>query len=120
MNPLNPYGADKKTRETALLLHLSQLLGYVAPVLGWVVPVIIWQVKKDEMPLIDAHGKNVVNWLLSSLIYWTISVILAFVLIGIPMLILMGALVIIFPIIGAIKGNNGEVWKYPGAIPFFR
>lgn len=120
MNPLNPYGTDKKTRETALLLHLSQFLGYIAPVLGWVVPVIIWQVKKDEMPQINAHGKNVVNWILSQLIYWAICIVLFFVLIGIPLMMILGVLAIVFPIVGAIKGNNGEVWKYPLAIPFFK
>jgi uncharacterized Tic20 family protein len=27
---------------------------------------------------------------------------------------------IVFPIIGGIKANNGEVWKYPLSIPFFK
>ncbi len=120
MQAPQPFGDEKKTRETALFLHLSQFLGYVIPVAGLVVPVIIWQVKKNELPLIDEHGKNVANWIISSLIYWVISFVLMFVLIGIPMMIVLGILAIVFPIIGAIKGNNGEVWKYPGAIPFFR
>jgi uncharacterized Tic20 family protein len=39
--------------------------------------------------------------------------------IGVPLLIILGVLGIIFPIIAGIKANNGEVWKYPGAIGFF-
>ena len=30
------------------------------------------------------------------------------------------ALCIIFPIIGGIKANNGELWKYPLSIQFFK
>ena len=120
MQAPQPFGSEKKTRETALFLHLSQFAGYLIPLAGLVVPIIIWQVKKNELPVIDAHGKNVANWMISEIIYGVIFAILSFVLIGIPLLMILGVLAIVFPIIGAIKGNNGEVWKYPGAIPFFK
>jgi uncharacterized Tic20 family protein len=103
----------------ALFLHLSQLAGFVIPLAGWIAPILIWQLKKQEMPALDAHGKVVVNWILSELIYGTICVILIFVVIGIPLLIVLMLLGIIFPIIGAIKADNGEVWKYPLSIRFF-
>jgi uncharacterized Tic20 family protein len=77
-------------------------------------------VKKDELPGIDVHGKNVANWILSKIIYAVISLILVLAIIGIPLLIALGVISIIFPIIGAIKANNGEVWKYPLSIPFFK
>jgi len=41
------------------------------------------------------------------------------VLIGIPLLIALAILAIVFPIVAAIKANNGQVWKYPLSIPFF-
>ena len=66
----------------------------------------------------DAHGKNAANWLISAAIYAVVSVLLVFVVIGIPMLIALGAASIAFPIIAAIKANNGELWKYPLAITF--
>jgi len=115
-----PPEVEKQTRQMAMLLHLSVLAGFIVPFAGLIVPILIWQMKKDELPLIDVHGKNVVNWIISALIYTVICFALWFVLIGIPLSIALGLVGIIFPIIGAIKGNNGEVWKYPLAISFFK
>ena len=108
-----------KAKEWGLILHLSQFCGMAAPLAGFIVPIVIWQIKKDEIPLVDAHGKVVANWLISFMIYGVVCFILSFVIIGIPMLIILGALAVIFPIVGAIKANNGEVWRYPLSITFF-
>jgi uncharacterized Tic20 family protein len=110
---------EKQTREWAMILHLSLFSGYVVPGGGLVVPIVIWQVKKSELPGIDAHGKIVVNWIISFIIYALPCFILSFFLIGIPFLIALMIIGIIFPIIGGIKASNGELWKYPLSIPFF-
>jgi len=107
-------------RQWAMLLHFSLLAGFVVPFAGLIVPIIIWQLKKDEFPGIDAHGKVVVNWMISGIIYGAVCSLLIFILIGIPLLIVLGALAVIFPIIGGIKANNGELWKYPLSIPFLK
>ena len=108
-----------KERQMGLFLHLSQLANLVFPPAGIIAPIVIWQVFKEKMPALDAHGKMVTNWMISSIIYWAISIVLLFVFfIGlIPMLGLMIA-GIVFPIIGAIKANNGEFWEYPLTIKF--
>jgi uncharacterized Tic20 family protein len=110
---------QQQVGQWALFLHLSQLAGFIIPLAGWVAPILIWQLKKQEMPALDPHGKVVVNWILSELIYGTVCFILFFVVIGIPLLIVLLMLGIIFPIIGAIKADNGEVWQYPLSIRFF-
>jgi uncharacterized Tic20 family protein len=110
---------QQQVGQWALFLHLSQLAGLIVPVAGWIVPILIWQIKKQEMPALDPHGKVVVNWILSALIYATVSIILIFFVIGIPILIVLMMLGIIFPIIGAIKAANGEIWQYPLSIRFF-
>ena len=110
-----------ETRDWALYLHLSQLLGLTAlPVVGWLAPVLIWQLKKDELPGLDAHGKIVVNWLISEIIYAVVCALLCFVCVGIPLLVVLGIMGIVFPIIGGVKAQNGELWPYPGAIRFLR
>ncbi len=113
-------GMDQQTRQWAMILHLSQFAGYVVPLAGLVAPIVIWQVKKNELPGIDAHGKVVSNWILSAIIYAIVSFVLMVILIGIPMLLALGLMAIVFPIIGGIKANNGELWKYPLSIPFFK
>jgi len=85
-----------------------------------VIPIVIWQIKKSELPGIDAHGKIVVNWIISEIIYLLVCLLLTLVLIGVPLLIAVGALGILFPIIGAIKANNGQVWRYPFSITVLR
>ena len=101
-------------------MHLSQFSGYVVPLAGLIVPIVLWQLKKAELPGIDAHGKVLVNWIISEILYAIGFVILVFVVIGIPLLIVLGILGIIFPIVCAIKANNGEVWRYPLSIPFIK
>lgn len=112
--------ADQQTRQWAMILHLSQFAGYVIPIAGLIAPIIIWQTKKTELPGIDEHGKVILNWILSAIIYGFISFLLMFVLIGIPLFFVLAALLIIFPVVGGIKANNGELWRYPLSIPFFK
>jgi len=111
---------DRQTRMWAMFLHLSVFLGYVVPIAGLLVPIIIWQTKKEDLPILDQHGKNLVNWIISFVLYGAVFVLLAFVVIGVPLLMLLGLLAIIFPIVAGIKANNGEVWKYPLSIAFLK
>ncbi len=39
---------------------------------------------------------------------------------ALPMLGILSLLSIIFPVVAAVKANNGVVWKYPLAIPFLK
>ena len=59
-----------------------------------------------------------VNWIISEILYAAGCLALAFLFIGVPLLIVVGVLGIIFPIIAAIKANDGEVWPYPLSISF--
>lgn len=112
-------GSDKEARMWATLLHLSLLAGLLIPMGGLVVPVVIYILKKDEFPSLNPHWYVVLNWILSSLIYAVVFLILIFVLIGIPLLWALALLFLIFPIVGAIKANDGIVWPYPLSIRFF-
>jgi uncharacterized protein len=111
---------ERQTRQWAMFLHLSLLAGFLVPFAGLIVPIVIWQLKKEELPGIDVHGKVVVNWIISGIIYMIASGLLIFVLIGIPLLIALCIVGVVFPIIGAIKANDGIVWKYPLTITFLK
>jgi len=111
---------DRETRQWAMFLHLSLLAGFLVPFAGLIVPIVIWQLKKEELPGIDAHGKVVVNWIISGIIYAILCCLLLFVIVGIPLLIALFVVGIIFPIVGAIKANDGIVWNYPLTITFLK
>ena len=109
---------DKDARQWAMFLHLSLLAGCLVPLAGLVAPIVIWQVKKDEYPVLDDHGKNALNWILSYLLYGFICVLLVFLFVGVFLLIALWVVSIIFPIIAALKANDGVLWKYPMSIRF--
>ena len=111
---------EKQTRQWAMFLHLSNLAGFIVPLAGWVLPIVIWQLKKEEMPGLDPHGKVATNWIISEFIYATISAILLIVVIGLPLLIALAVVGVIFPVIGGLKASNGEVWRYPLSINFLK
>ena len=117
---MNTVPTEQQARMWAMFLHLSQLAGFALPLAGLVVPILIWQLKKAELPELDVHGKIVVNWILSALIYAVVCVILIFLVVGIPHLLLLAVLAILFPIVGGNKANNGEARKYPLSISFFK
>jgi uncharacterized protein len=110
----------KEEKQMGMFLHLSQLLNCIFPPLGIIAPIVLWQMKKDEIQGLDAHGKMIANWMISCLIYGAVSFVLAFVLIGFIGLFAIAVMGLVFPIIGGIKANNGELWEYPLTIKFLK
>lgn len=103
-----------------VFIHLSQFFAYIIPLAGIIAPLVLWQIKKDESEIIDRHGKIVINWLLTEFILLIIAIPLCFIFIGFPLIFLISAAGIVFPIIGAVKASNGEIWPYPCSIRFFK
>jgi hypothetical protein len=75
---------------------------------------------RHECEHVASHSREALNFHLSILIYALCCVPLAFVLIGIPLLILLGLGSIVLSIIAAVKASNGEYYHYPVTIPFIR
>jgi len=109
------WGIDEKIWCT--LMHASQLLTWTG--VGIVAPIVMWLISKDESREANRHGLVIVNWMLSSLVYLVISGLACMIVIGIPMLLVLAALNILFPIIGAVKASGGTLWRYPLTIQFF-
>lgn len=105
-----------------MFLHLSQLTNLIVPGLGFVAPIVIWQIKKDEFPELDSHGKMVTNWLISLVIYILAASVAAFATCGLGVILYLpvALVAIAFPIVGGIKANNGILWKYPLTITFIK
>lgn len=108
------YGMPEKTWCT--LMHASQLLTYSG--VGIVAPIIMWLLSKEDSDLARRHGARMMNWVISSFIYLLVSGLLSLALIGIPLLIAVAILTIVFPIMAALKANEGQLWSYPLTIRF--
>ncbi len=107
---------NKRANQWAMFVHFSLFAGIFVPFAGLVLPIVLWQIKKNEYPFVDVHGKIVVNWLISLLIYSVLSLLT----VGIYGLGILGLLGCIFQIVAGIKANQGEVWEYPISIKFVR
>ena len=103
-----------------MLMHLAQFAGMIIPMAGIVLPIVMWSTNKDKSQLIDQHGKNIVNGMISFFIYFALSSILIFLIVGIFALIALTIMWCIFIIIGAIKANNKEIYSYPLSIQFLK
>lgn len=120
VNELETTSADAETNQWALILHLSLLSGLLVPMAGLIVPIIIYVLKKDSLPGLVPHGHVVFNWMISAVIYCIVSAVLILLLVGFLTMFALVLVSIIFPIIGAIKASEGEVWPYPLSIPIFK
>lgn len=104
-------------RTLASLTHLSGLAGYAIPFGGVLVPIIIWLMKKDENPLIAAIAKQAIFLNVMVFVLVGVTAILWITIILIPVVILfwclLGLAAVILPIVGALKANSGEYYRYP-------
>ena len=107
-------------RNWCMFIHLSQFCNYVVPIAGLIVPLILWVMKKDESAIIDLHGKIVLNWIITEFILAIGFGILIIFIIGIPLLLALLVLGFVFPILGAVKAQNGETWPYPFSFEFIK
>ncbi|MDN3642238.1 DUF4870 domain-containing protein [Lutimonas halocynthiae] len=109
----------REDRQTLMLTHLSQLLDLITGFGGFIVPLVIWITKKDEIYDMDEQGKGIINFQLSMFLYALICVPLILLIgLGFLGLIAIGILCLVFPVINAIKVNNGETPHYPLSIKF--
>ena len=108
-----PSGEDK---QWGLFAHLSSLLGLIIPFGNIIGPLIVWQIKKDSLPFAADQGKEALNFNITIAIAAIISGLLTLVLIGFLLLPLVGLAWLVFTIIGAVKANGGEAYRYPFAL----
>jgi uncharacterized Tic20 family protein len=109
----------RKDNTLLSITHLSQLLHYLTGFGGFIVPLVIWLTSRNSVEGMDEHGKSIINFQLSMLLYIIISIpaILLFGL-GILTLIGIGILGFILPIVNAIRAANGEAPSYFLTIKF--
>lgn len=85
------------------------------------IPLFLWATQKEKVYNMDEQGKGIVNFQLSLLVYAIICVpLIIFLGLGILGLVLLGIISIVFPVINAIRANNGEATDYPMSIHFIK
>jgi len=113
--------SDQDARLWAMLCHLAALAAYIiSPIGGIIGALIVWLIKKDQSAFVDEQGKESVNFQITVAIGFLICIPLMFILIGIPLAIALGIFNLVMIVVGAIKANSGEHWRYPISIRFIK
>ena len=107
---------DKEARQWAMLCHAAALLGCVIPFANLVAVYVLWNSKKGLSPFVDEHGKESLNFQITTLIAVLIALPLISVIIGFFLLFAIGITYLVLTIIAAIKANDGLPYRYPIAI----
>lgn len=111
----------RQDNQLLVITHLSQLASVLTGFGGLIIPLILWATQKEKVYNMDMQGKRIVNFQLSLIIYAIICIPLILLLgLGLLGLILLGLISVIFPIINAVKANNGENPDYPMTIQFIK
>lgn len=108
--PTDPIPTQDE-KNLGLIMHVLSLVGF-----SLIGPLIVWLVKKDESAFINAQGRELLNFQISFLIYAIVCIPLCFVLIGIPLLIVVGLASFILTIIGLVKATEGKIYRFPVTI----
>jgi uncharacterized protein len=111
--------ASAAERTPAMWCHVLSFSGYFLPVIGNVlVPLVLWLAMKEDKPFFDRHGREVVNFQLSLMLWYLISMVLCVIFIGFVLLPALAILHIICGIIGAVRASDGLPYRYPLTIRF--
>jgi len=118
-----PSSPESQARMWNMLCHLSALAGFVIPFGNILGPLIVWQIKKNEFPSVEVHGKAALNFqitvAIAALAGIVVAVVLSFFCVGyflFPLVMLIGLAGLVFAVIAGIKANNGEDYKYPWSL----
>jgi len=105
-------------RNWAMFCHLSAFAGFFFPFGGIIGPLVCWLTKRDESVWVYINGRNSLNFQLSMLLYIVLALPLCFIIIGFPIVALLGTIKVICIVIASVKASKGESFKYPLVIPF--
>ncbi len=103
--PVQPENKDSKN--LAMLCHL------LAVFTGFLGPLIVWLIKKDDDPFVDDQGKEALNFQITVMLAWIVSVLLITLCIGPFLLMAVMVMNIVFCIIAAVKASEGKAYRYP-------
>ena len=108
---------SKEEQNWAMICHLAALAGFLIPFGNIVGPLIVWLIKRGEMPMVERHGKEAINFQITVAIGFLICIPLMFILIGIPLMFAIGLAELVLTIMAAVKVSNGDLeYRYPFAI----
>jgi len=102
---LAPKGSDKIW---SMLSHLSALLG-----VGFVLPLVVYLAMRKESEYVATNAREALNFHISVLMYAVCCIPLVFIMVGVPLLLVLGLGSLVLAIIATIKASDGQCYRYP-------
>jgi uncharacterized Tic20 family protein len=107
---MNTDGITQDDKTMALLAHLGGIF------FGFIPSLVIWLIKKDSSAFVADQAKEALNFQITMVFGFILSVILIFIVIGIFMIWALAIANLVLCIVAGIKANSGEEYRYPFAI----
>src|SRR5215471_5673130 len=109
-----PGSLSQEDRNWGMIGHLSALAAFIAPFLGGVLgPLIVYLVKKDQSAFGADCAKEALNFNITVAIGYCLCALLAWVLIGIPLLVALWIAWLVLVIIAGVRASEGVSYRYP-------
>ncbi|MFG2040858.1 DUF4870 domain-containing protein [Dactylosporangium sp. NPDC048998] len=109
--PVGYANSDEKT--WALIAHFGGI------VVGFIAPLVALLAKGNESPTVKAHATEALNFQITWGIILFVGALLSVCTFGLT-LIAPWVVVIVFAILGGMKANNGELYRYPMTFRFIK
>ncbi len=99
----------------ATVFHLAVFANFLIPIFlsGVIILIVIKAVKNDFSEYLSEQWREAINFNLTMLVLGILFALLCLVVIGIPLLIILGLYCLIMPVVAAIKTLDGQNYKYP-------
>jgi uncharacterized Tic20 family protein len=97
----------------ATLCHAAALSGFVLPFGNILVPLVLWFLWKDRSSLVEAQGKEAVNFQAVMTLFYLLSILLIPILVGLLLLVGFGLFSLIMTVTAMVKTHRGEMFHYP-------
>src|SRR5262245_26333159 len=110
---LPAHYVSSEERTWSMAAHLSALAGLFVPFGRVLVPLVAWLIKRNELPMVDRHGKEALNFQITVMLASFLCGLLFFVGIGLILLGVLLAADAVLVIIAAVKTSRGEAFSYP-------
>jgi uncharacterized Tic20 family protein len=115
MGAPTPGYANSDEKTWALVAHFGGAAGaFISTgVAGWIAPLIAMLTKGNESPTVRAHAVAALNFQLLCTIVAAVGWITCWLGIGVVVFIIATIAGILFGILGGMKANEGQFYKYP-------
>lgn len=112
---LPPGFPSHSERNWAVFCHLGGFGFYLLPfAFGHIaVPLVIWLTKRNGSAFIEENGREALNFQITVTIYAIACGALAFLLIGLPLLVALAIFHFVLMVIASVHASQGDVYRYP-------